>query len=96
VRFGDHRDTPKVYRANGSVTFTSNVSGVPAASVFCGLADDGLPIRLQIAGKPFSDCLVLSACYAFERVYGRAPRPSDDQNSSSTTSTRKGWYVSAT
>jgi hypothetical protein len=28
---------------------------------------------LQVAGKPYSDLLVLSGCYAFERVYGRAP-----------------------
>jgi aspartyl-tRNA(Asn)/glutamyl-tRNA(Gln) amidotransferase subunit A len=53
-----------------------NLSGIPAASVFCGLSKDGLPIGLQIAGGPFADSQVLSVCGAFERAFGRAPRPS--------------------
>lgn len=45
-----------------------NLSGFPAASVPCGFSTDppGLPIGLQISGKPFEDALVLSVAHAYE------------------------------
>jgi aspartyl-tRNA(Asn)/glutamyl-tRNA(Gln) amidotransferase subunit A len=36
-----------------------NVVGVPALSVPCGLSSAGMPIGLQIVGKPFSEALIL-------------------------------------
>jgi Asp-tRNA(Asn)/Glu-tRNA(Gln) amidotransferase A subunit family amidase len=33
----------------------------------------GLPVGLQIVGRQYADRQVLSACLAFERVFGRAP-----------------------
>ena len=32
----------------------------------CGFAPDGLPIGLQIVGRPFDEETVLKACHAFE------------------------------
>lgn len=53
-------------------TFRSwwNLSGFPALSVPCGFSTDppGLPIGLQISGKPFADPLVLSLGHAYERA----------------------------
>ncbi len=43
-----------------------NLSGQPAASVPCGWSADGLPIALQIVGRPFDEALVLRAAAAFE------------------------------
>jgi aspartyl-tRNA(Asn)/glutamyl-tRNA(Gln) amidotransferase subunit A len=43
-----------------------NVTGQPAISVPCGISDDGLPIGLQIAGRPFDEDMVLRIASAFE------------------------------
>jgi len=43
-----------------------NMSGFPAASIPCGFAPDGLPIGLQIIGKPFEEEIVLRVGQAFE------------------------------
>lgn len=47
-------------------TYPFNLTGQPAASVPCGWTDDGLPVGLQIVGKPFDDATVLKAAAAFE------------------------------
>lgn len=43
-----------------------NLSGQPAASVPCGWSGDGLPVGLQIVGRPFEEATVLRAAAAFE------------------------------
>jgi aspartyl-tRNA(Asn)/glutamyl-tRNA(Gln) amidotransferase subunit A len=44
-----------------------NISGLPSASVPCGISADGLPIGLQIVGKPFDETTVLKVADAYER-----------------------------
>jgi aspartyl-tRNA(Asn)/glutamyl-tRNA(Gln) amidotransferase subunit A len=44
-----------------------NISGLPAASVPCGLSTEKLPIGLQIVGKPFDEVTVLRVADAYER-----------------------------
>ena len=44
------------------------VTGLPAISVPCGFTDDGLPIGLQIVGRPHADFEVLQLAYAFQEV----------------------------
>src|SRR6516164_2231364 len=48
--------------------FTSpfNCTGGPALALLCGFSKDGLPLSLQIAGRPHEDALVLRAGYAYE------------------------------
>jgi len=48
------------------LTRPANLAGVPAISVPCGFTKSGLPIGLQIIGKPLSEDLVLRAAYAYE------------------------------
>ena len=43
-----------------------NLSGQPALSVPCGFDRDGLPIGLQIAGRPFDEATVLRIGAAYE------------------------------
>jgi Asp-tRNA(Asn)/Glu-tRNA(Gln) amidotransferase A subunit family amidase len=45
----------------------ANLVGLPALSVPCGF-HDGLPIGLQIIGKPFEEQTVLRAGYAYEQA----------------------------
>ena len=55
-------------------TYPFNFTGQPAASVPCGWTDDGLPIGLQVVGRPFDDAGVLRASAAFERAAPWADR----------------------
>lgn len=43
-----------------------NLNGFPAITVPCGFSDDGLPIGLQLAARPFEEELLLRAAYAYE------------------------------
>jgi Asp-tRNA(Asn)/Glu-tRNA(Gln) amidotransferase A subunit family amidase len=44
-----------------------NITGLPAASIPCGLSTDRLPIGLQIIGKPFDEATILKVADAYER-----------------------------
>ena len=44
-----------------------NMTGLPAISVPCGYTPDGLPIGLQIVGRPFDETSVLHVAYAYEQ-----------------------------
>ena len=45
-----------------------NISGSPAISLPCGFSASGMPIGLQLAGKPFAEATVLQAAYAYEQA----------------------------
>ena len=45
-----------------------NINGFPAITVPCGFSDDGLPIGLQLAGRPFDETTVLRAAHAYEQA----------------------------
>jgi aspartyl-tRNA(Asn)/glutamyl-tRNA(Gln) amidotransferase subunit A len=44
-----------------------NLTGLPAMSIPCGFTSTGLPIGLQIAGKPFDEATVLRVAHAYEQ-----------------------------
>lgn len=44
------------------------VTGLPAASVPCGFTDEGLPVGMQIVGRPHDDFGVLQLAYAFQEA----------------------------
>ena len=45
-----------------------NLNGFPALSVPCGFSEDGLPIGLQLAGRPFAEETVLRVGHAYEQA----------------------------
>ena len=49
-------------------TMPFNVAGTPALSLCNGYSAGGLPLSLQIVGRPFEDATVLRAGYAHEKV----------------------------
>ena len=58
-------------------TMVFNVTGSPALSICNGFSSSGLPLALQIAGKPFADPTVLSIGHALEQATAfRSMRPS--------------------
>jgi len=48
-------------------TIPANLAGVPALSVPCGFSTGGLPIGLQLMGRPFEETTLLRAGYALEQ-----------------------------
>jgi aspartyl-tRNA(Asn)/glutamyl-tRNA(Gln) amidotransferase subunit A len=47
-------------------TFFANYYGLPAISIPCAFDTNGLPVGLQIVGKPWDDTTVLSMAYQFQ------------------------------
>ena len=49
-------------------TSPSNATGLPAITVPCGFTAAGLPIGLQLIGRPFEEALLLQVAHAYEAV----------------------------
>ena len=49
-------------------TTVPSLANLPALSVPCGFSSEGLPLSLQIAGRPFEDSTVLQAGHAYEQA----------------------------
>jgi len=61
---------------NASITSVFNMTGGPALMVCNGYAQSGLPLGMQIIGRPFDDATVLRAGYAYEQAtIGQRRRP---------------------
>ena len=54
----------------GRRTYTtpSNLAGVPGLSINCGFTSDGLPVGLQMVGRPFDESTLFRAAYAYEQA----------------------------
>lgn len=59
-----------------SFTMPCNVTGFPAISICTGFGEGGLPISMQLAGKPFTEPTLFRAAHAYETAMPwRAKRP---------------------
>ncbi len=57
-------------------TMPFNLTGLPALSVCTGYGAGGLPVSMQIVGKPFQEATVFRAGHAYETAMPwRATRP---------------------
>ncbi len=54
--------------AFASLTMPFNIAGLPALALPCGFDAAGLPLSLQIVGRPFDEATVLRAGYAYEQA----------------------------
>ena len=66
-RLGEKTDDPVEMYLSDVCTIAANLAGLPAMSIPCGYAD-GLPIGLQIIGKPLDEGTVLRAAHAFQEA----------------------------
>lgn len=67
-KLGEKLDDPLTMYLSDIYTISVNLAGIPAISVPCGYSSTGLPIGLQILGKPFDEEMVLRVAYAVERM----------------------------
>lgn len=66
-RLGEKVDDPLQMYLADIYTIPVNLAGLPGISVPCGFAD-GLPIGLQLIGKPFDEITVLRAAQAYQET----------------------------
>lgn len=57
-------------RAISRLTNVFNITGLPAIALPCGFSRNGLPLGMQLVGRPFADGLVLAAAHAYEHAAG--------------------------
>ena len=67
--------TPLEYYALDLFTVAMNLAGIPAVSVPCGLAQNGLPLGMQVVGKRFDDMRVLQLAKHIEVAANIDNRP---------------------
>ncbi|MFT4783433.1 MAG: aspartyl-tRNA(Asn)/glutamyl-tRNA(Gln) amidotransferase subunit A [Paracoccaceae bacterium] len=61
---------------NDVFTVTVNLAGLPGISVPAGLDTQGLPLGLQLIGRPWEEADLLNTAYALEQAAGFSAKPS--------------------
>ena len=68
-KIGAEIDDPKKMYMNDVLTVPVNMAGLPSMSVPAGFsAKNGMPVGLQIIGKPFDEQTIYNAGYVFEQT----------------------------
>ena len=72
---GEKMDDPITMYLNDVFTVPANMSGIPGLSVPAGLDGQGLPLGLQVLGRPFDEETVFAVGAALERAAGFSALP---------------------
>lgn len=67
-RLGEKTADPLTMYLSDIFTIAVNLAGLPGLSVPCGFDQHGLPISVQLIGKPFGEEALLQAGYAYEQA----------------------------
>lgn len=65
---GEKAADPLTMYLSDIFTIAVNLAGLPGLSVPCGFDEKGMPISLQLIGKPFAEETLLQAAYAYEQA----------------------------
>ncbi|MBE2252437.1 MAG: Asp-tRNA(Asn)/Glu-tRNA(Gln) amidotransferase subunit GatA [Myxococcus sp.] len=65
-RLGEKLDDPLAMYLMDVLTLPCNLAGLPGLSMPCGQSKAGLPIGLQLLGRPFDEATLLRAAHALE------------------------------
>ncbi len=71
---GEDFDPIQMY-LNDVFTVTVNLAGLPGISVPAGLDAQGLPLGLQLIGKPWEEAELLNSAYVLEQAAGFVAKP---------------------
>ncbi len=66
-KIGEKIDDPLQMYLSDIFTIPTNLAGLPAISLPCGLSKNGLPIGLQLIGNYFDEGRILQVAHAFEQ-----------------------------
>ena len=66
---GEKNEDPLAMYLSDIYTISANLAGIPGLSLPCGLNSEGLPIGLQILGKPFGEADLLAIGNAYEEAH---------------------------
>ena len=70
-------DDPIAMYLNDVFTVPASLAGLPAMSVPAGLSSDGLPLALQLIGRPFDEETVLKVGGVIEEAAQFTHRPAN-------------------
>jgi aspartyl-tRNA(Asn)/glutamyl-tRNA(Gln) amidotransferase subunit A len=65
-RLGERTDDPLTMYLSDILTISLNLAGLPGMSVPCGFDAQGLPIGLQLIGRPFDEATLFRLASAYE------------------------------
>jgi aspartyl-tRNA(Asn)/glutamyl-tRNA(Gln) amidotransferase subunit A len=75
-KLGERTEDPLQMYLADVFTITCNLAALPGLSVPCGVdSATGMPVGLQLLGRPFDEATLLRAARAFEREAGPPPPP---------------------
>ncbi len=83
-------DDPVTMYLNDVFTVPADLAGIPALSVPAGLDGAGLPLGLQVMGRPFDEETVFAVGAAIEQAAGFTARPRISAGSMSIDGSRSG------
>jgi aspartyl-tRNA(Asn)/glutamyl-tRNA(Gln) amidotransferase subunit A len=64
---GERTKDPLTMYLSDVFTVSANLAGLPAISIPCGLTSRGLPLGLQIVGRPFDESTILNLAHHYEK-----------------------------
>lgn len=68
LKLGESLTDPLKMYLGDIYTVSVNLAGLPAISLPCGQDRNGLPVGLQLIGKPFGEKDIIRAAYSFEQT----------------------------
>ncbi len=76
-KIGEKVNDPLQMYLSDIFTISTNLAGTCGISLPCGLSSEGLPIGLQLLGKPFAEAEILQTAWAFENATSWGGRLAD-------------------
>lgn len=67
-KIGEKKEDPLSMYLSDIYTISSNLAGVPAISIPCGMSRSGLPIGMQVIAKPFDEEMLFRVGYNYEQA----------------------------
>jgi len=67
-RIGERSDDPLKMYLSDIFTISCNLASLPGMSLPCGFTREGLPIGLQLLGKPFDEATLFAIGHAYEQA----------------------------